>query len=195
MIKLTSIDREETLRFLGSGKAVPDSDTQKLLDTCEEELLSAVSPKYLYKEIDIKAADIIVGGSIRAHLKGCEKAVLLCVTLGSEADRLIRTAQVTDMAKAVVLDAMASSAVEKVCDEVETLIKAEHPDRFMTWRFSPGYGDYPLSLQGEFLRILDAPRKIGLCIKLNPHPHKVRDRNHRTERKAARKQTKRLHRL
>lgn len=32
----------------------------------------------------------------------------------------------------------------------------------MTFRFSPGYGDYPIEMQKEYLRILDAPRKIGL---------------------------------
>ncbi|MBQ7504390.1 MAG: methionine synthase [Ruminococcus sp.] len=167
MIKLTSIDRGETLRYLGSGKVEMNSETDKLLDICEKELLLAVRPKYLYKTIKINEADIIQGESVKAHLKGCEKAVLLCATLGSETDKLIRTAQVTDMAKAVVLDAMASSAVEKVCDEVESLIKAENPDKFLTWRFSPGYGDYPLSLQGELLRILDAPRRIGLCTNEN----------------------------
>lgn len=33
----------------------------------------------------------------------------------------------------------------------------------MTFRFSPGYGDYPIRLQPNFLKVLDAPRKIGLC--------------------------------
>ena len=167
MITLKSIDRGETLRYLGSGKVEMNSETEALLNTCEKELLSAIRPKYLYKTININEADIIQGESIKAHLKDCEKAVLLCATLGSETDKLIRTAQVTDMAKAVVLDAMASSAIEKVCDEVESLIKAENPDWFLTWRFSPGYGDYPLSLQSELLRILDAPRKIGLCTNEN----------------------------
>lgn len=167
MIELKSIDRGETLRYLGSVKVAMNSETNKLIDICEKELLSTLRPKYLYKTIDIDEGDIIQGESVKAHLKGCEKAVLLCATLGSETDKLIRTAQVTDMAKAVVLDAMASSAIEKVCDEVESIIKAENPDSFLTWRFSPGYGDYPLSLQNELLRILDAPRKIGLCTNEN----------------------------
>ena len=167
MIKLGGIDRDETLRYLRGSKTQMNRETDELLNICEKELLSAVSPKYLYKTIGVDEADIISGESVKAHLKGCKKAVLLCATLGSGTDKLIRTAQVTDMAKAVVLDAMASSAIEKVCDEVESLIKEEHKDKFLTWRFSPGYGDYPLSLQSEFLRILDAPRKIGLCTNEN----------------------------
>lgn len=167
MIKLNSINREETLRYLGNSKAVMNNEMDELLTVCEKELIKTANPKYLYKKIDIKSSNLLAGNSIKTHLKDCEKAVLMCATLGVETDKLIRTAQITDMAKAVVLDAMASTAVEQVCGKVEKLIAKDNPDSFMTWRFSPGYGDYPLSLQGEFLRLLDAPRKIGLCTNEN----------------------------
>ena len=167
MITLKSIDRDETLRYLSGSRVVMNAGMEELLNICEEELLKAASPKYLYITINTDNTDLIIGESIKAHLKGCSKAVLLCATLGSKTDKLIRTAQVTDMAKAVVLDAMASAAVEQVCGEVEKLIISDNPQSFLTWRFSPGYGDYPLSLQEEFLRILDAPRKIGLCTNEN----------------------------
>lgn len=167
MIKLGTINREETLRYLGNSKAVMNSEMDELLNACEKELIKTANPKYLYKTIDIKSSNLLAGDSIKTHLKDCVKAILMCATLGVETDKLIRTAQITDMAKAVVLDAMASAAVEQVCGEVEKLIAKDNPDSFMTWRFSPGYGDYPLSLQGEFLRLLDAPRKIGLCTNEN----------------------------
>ena len=167
MIKLNAVDREETMRYLGNRKAIINRKMDELFRTCEAELLKSANPKYLYKTIDIKNTDLIVGEGIKSHLKGCDRAVLMCVTLGSGTDKLIRAAQVTDMATAVVLDAMASAAVEQVCGEVEKLIVCEYPHSYMTWRFAPGYGDYPLSLQGEFLRLLDAPRKIGLCTDSN----------------------------
>lgn len=167
MIKLDRINRDETLRYLGNSHTAVNEEMSALLDICEEELLAAASPKYLYKMIEINNSGLIKGESIKEHMKNCDKAVLLCATLGSEVDKLIRKAQVTDMAKAVVLDAMAGTAVEQVCNKAEKLISEEFSDRFLTWRFSPGYGDYPLSLQSEFLRILDAPRKIGLCTNEN----------------------------
>lgn len=167
MIKIDSINRNEALRYLGGAKVDMNSDMDRLLSVCEAELLSAIKPKYLYKTIELKDSGLLIGDSIKTHLRGCEKAVLLCATLGAEVDKIIRTAQITDMAKAVVLDAMASAAVEQVCDLVEKLIVDEYDDSYLTWRFSPGYGDYPLSLQGEFLRLLDAPRKIGLCTNSN----------------------------
>lgn len=163
MIKLNRINREEAIRYLGGSSIKIDESTDELLDACEEQLLKAVSAKYLYKKIALGDSDLLVGESIRAHLKGCAEAYLMCATLGAEVDKLIRTASVRDMAQAVVLDAMASAAVEQLCDMAEKEIAEKASDSFLTWRFSPGYGDYPIELQKEFLSALDAPRKIGLC--------------------------------
>lgn len=104
---------------------------------------------------------LLTGEDIRRHLSGCSDCVLLCATLGSEVDALIRRTQVTDMAKTLWLDAAASAAIEQVCDEVQLDI-AQRLERSLTTRFSCGYGDLPLSAQPHFLSCLDAGRKIGL---------------------------------
>ena len=161
MIKLSRINRGEALRYLGGSGIGIDESTEKLLDLCEQQLLKAINAKFLYKKIALENSGLIVGEDIKEHLRGCDEAYLMCATLGAEVDRLIRTASVTDMARAVVLDAMASAAVEQVCDEAEKALAEKSP--FLTWRFSPGYGDYPIELQKVFLSDLDAPRKIGLC--------------------------------
>ena len=87
----------------------------------------------------------------------------MCATLGPGMDRLIRVSQITDMSEAVVIDSLASVAIEQVCNQVDMIVSSLYPGEYLTFRFSCGYGDYPIDLQGEFLRILDAPRKIGLC--------------------------------
>ena len=33
-----------------------------------------------------------------------------------------------------------------------------------TWRFSPGYGDLPLETQGDFLRTVDAEKRLGVTL-------------------------------
>lgn len=164
MISLDKLDRAEAVRYLGGSGVEMNDKMEALLDSCEEEILSCAAPKYLYKKVPLKNSGLLMGSDIKSHLSGCEEAVVLCAALGAEVDRHIRLAQVSDMARAVVLDAMASVAVEQVCNRVDELIKTEFSGFYLTWRFSPGYGDYPLELQGRLLQILDAPRKIGLCV-------------------------------
>ncbi len=167
MITLESINRAEVLLYLGNSRAEMTEKMELLLDECENEILKTAAPKYLYKTVPLAESGLLVGESIKRHMQDCEYAVVMCATLGSGTDRLIRTSQVTDMSKTVVLDAMASAAAEQVCNKLEHIIANENDGKFLTWRFSPGYGDYPIELQKAFLTILDAPRKIGLCTNDN----------------------------
>lgn len=165
MNKNTILNRSEALRYLGYDSHPPDETTLKLLDQCEAELLAVAQPKYRFRVLDRQQCEhILIGQDISAHLDGCRQVVLLAATLGHGVDRAIRTAQAQQMAKAVVLDAVASAAIEEVCHQAEREIRASVPDRFLTWRFSPGYGDYPLSVQREFLAMLQADKTVGLTV-------------------------------
>lgn len=161
---MEKLNRNEALRYLGYGDNEPDEKVLELLDKCEKELVNTAEPKYLWKAFDIDKCPVeFKGNDISEHLNKCEKVVLMCATLGANADRIIRKAEITEMAEAIVLDAMASVYVEKICDDCEKDIKEHYPDLFMTWRYSPGYGDFPIDVQGEFLSVLDAQKRIGLC--------------------------------
>lgn len=41
-------------------------------------------------------------------------------------------------------------------------LSSDWPDHYMTSRFSPGYGDYPVSCQKQILAYLDAQQKLGI---------------------------------
>ena len=94
----------------------------------------------------------------------CTRCVLLCVTLSAEADKLIRFYEAEGMEKALIADSLASAAVEQVCEIAEAEIQRQVGEYHYTWRFSPGYGDFPLDIQGEFLKVLDAPARIGVNV-------------------------------
>lgn len=172
MINLNHIEKEEALRYLGYGINKPDEKTQDIINDCESELILVIKPRYLYKVFDINISEngyilnncklMLNGNDIKNHLNDCEKAVLMCATLSAEVDKLIRTTQISDMTRTIILDSLASAAIEQVCDKVEELIKSEFADYFQTWRYSPGYGDFPIEIQKDFLDVLDAPKKIGL---------------------------------
>ena len=150
-VTLSSINRAEVLRYLGYKGIGADETINSLIDECEAEVLKGTS-------VTLK------GNSIKEHLKGCNKAALIAVTISDGIDRMLRIMQASDLAKAVISDSMASAAIEQVCDKVEAVIKEELPEYNQTFRFGIGYGDLPLSQQGEFLKILNAPKLIGLNI-------------------------------
>ena len=82
----------------------------------------------------------------------------------AEADGLIRRAERLDMARALALDCCASAAVEEVCDQIEAELQGRFPGCSFPFRYSPGYGDLTLEVQGPLLDLLDAPRQAGLCV-------------------------------
>ena len=68
------------------------------------------------------------------------------------------------MARAVMLDACGSAWVEAGCDQAEAEVAERFPDLYLTDRFSPGYGDLPLTLQNPICTALDARRHLGICV-------------------------------
>lgn len=162
MITLEKLNRAEAKRYLGGGGLKLDDRMLSLFDSCEKEVINRAAPKFLYKIIDLPDESLMAGGDIKNHLEGCGKAALICATLGADIDRMLRESQIADMSRAVVLDSLSSVAIEQVCQKVDKLLAEKYPEYSFTFRFSPGYGDYPIEMQKDFLRALDAPRKIGL---------------------------------
>lgn len=171
-ITIEHINRPELLRYLGYGKSQADEKTNQLIDECEKQIIKVIEPRYTYKCFNIVSSDnnihlknttlILKGKDIKNHLEGCTKCILMCATISSKVDMLIRKTQLSDMAKALIFDTMASVAIEQVCNNVDKIIKNEFSDYYMTWRFSPGYGDFPIEIQNAFLDTLFAQKKIGL---------------------------------
>lgn len=164
---LTSIPLREVLRYALGTKPpdpLPGSFLQQAQDACQK-VLSCAQPKYHYQIFQVQPLldSLLTGDDIRRHLSGCSTCVLLCTTLGPQVDALIRRTQVCNMAQALWLDAAASAAIEEVCDDVQQQI-ALALGQSLTTRFSCGYGDLPLSAQPDFLRLLDAGRRIGLTL-------------------------------
>lgn len=174
MQKIETLDKKEALRYLGYGNNEPDEQVKQMLDECEKQIRDAATPAFVYKVFDIDRHDdgiyipgttlVFHGESIKEHLDGCEKVILMCATSGQEVDRLIRTAQIRRMSKAVIMDSLASVSVEYVCNEAEKQIRDKIKDYYFTWRFSPGYGDLPIDIQGRFLSVLDAQKTIGVSV-------------------------------
>ena len=101
----------------------------------------------------------------RGSLDG-KDVCFLCGTIGSEFDQWQRRLAVTSAADALFSQQLGLEAVEKVMDELEAALRKEieSEGRRLLPRWSPGYGDRPLSMSREILERLDAPRKIGVSL-------------------------------
>lgn len=175
MIDIKAINKDEALRYMGYNKNINIDNIMPVLENCEKRLLSVIKPRFSYKIYDIYYAGnnsiaiknssiIFKSKDIVSHLEGCDKAVFMAATLSNAADRLISEYQVKDMTSALIADAMASTAIEQVCNQAEEIIKESIESYYMTWRFSPGYGDLSIEYQKDFIMLTDAQRKIGLTL-------------------------------
>ena len=171
-IALTSPDRDEVLRYMGTPPNRADDALLALVEDCARQLLAAVRPRWSYRIFELQVQEdgvrldcglLLPGASLSRHLSGCTRAAVFCATLGAEADGLIRRAECSDMTRALALDCCASALVEQLCDRVETQLQGQFPGCFFPYRFSPGYGDLPLEVNTPLLDLLDAPRRVGLC--------------------------------
>ncbi len=172
MKPIESINQKEALRYLGYIGDNTDPKIQEIMDEAEKQVIDVIEPRYIYKSFDIRFNNgkvvlegcklELTGNNIYEHLKGCSKAVLMCATLSINIDRFIRVTQIMDMTKAVIIDSLASVAIENVCDCIQDEIQEENSNFYQTFRFSPGYGDFPIEIQKDFLCVLDAQKRIGL---------------------------------
>lgn len=172
MIKVTQLNTSEVLRYMGCPPEKADGALKAQVEACARELLGAIRPRWSWREAEIAPEAggvrlagglLLPGEDLKTHLAGCDRAAIFCATLGAEADALIRRTERLDMGRALTLDCCASAAVEEVCDQIEGELQGKFPGCSFPFRYSPGYGDLPLEVQGPLLELLDAPRRVGLC--------------------------------
>lgn len=150
-----------------------DVELENEIESCIEEVksLSHVKKTYLTFTIEIKDDKIYVnntnlifeGKDIYNHLKNCEEIAIMLVSLGHLIDRKIKYYQKSSMYKSVMFNAVAAEYIELHCDELnkeinELAAKSEYKTNF---RYSPGYGDFPLEIQRSLLRVLNS-EKFGV---------------------------------
>ena len=161
---LLDIDAKETRRYAGLQKA-QDFDEKLIEEACLEARLLAV-PRGIWQMYDAAAQTVLAdppftmeGKLIAKHLAKAEKVIVLSASIGDAIEEHV-TKYFSDgrYAYSVILDAAATAAVEQVADAME---KAIEPKVAMRWRFSPGYGDWPLEQQPEMVRLAES-EKIGV---------------------------------
>jgi cobalamin-dependent methionine synthase I len=92
--------------------------------------------------------------------------VVFAATVGLEPDRLIARYGRLRPTKALLVQAIGAERIEAVCDAFCADIANQAAERglYATRRFSPGYGDLPLSFQADLFSLLACEKAIGLTL-------------------------------
>lgn len=167
-------EKQEVIRYLGGKGLALTEEMQALIDTCMREVEAAAEPKSVMRRFSLGLeADVISAGglsmtskSLARNLKDCEEVVFFAATLGSGVDRLLQKYLKLQVSKAVVVQAAAAAAIEAYCNQcqkkLEEAVAAE--GLFVRPRYSPGYGDLPLTVQRSFLDVLQAGKTTGIVL-------------------------------
>ena len=166
------IDRREIIRYMGARELTAELDA--LLEEClreaEGKLRYAVCWRTFPVSVDGEQVHLdfaeVRSAALAKRLADCDRVVLFAATVGLELDRLIARYSRLQPVKGLIFQAIGAERVEALCDAfcAELRHQAQTCGECIRPRFSPGYGDVPLTLQQDIFRVLDCPRQIGLTL-------------------------------
>ncbi len=166
-------DIDEALRYAGVRGPAP-ADLRQAMESAAAEADRKIKPRWHWRLYDLAHTPegeylpalhlTLTGQSAKRMLAQCDRAVLLCCTLGAVFDSHLRALQSRDMTKALLTDAYGNALVEAGCDAAEEEIAGKLPGFFLTDRFSPGYGDLPLALQPSLCWALRTEYTLGVYV-------------------------------
>lgn len=159
-------DFSEAARYAGLPKT---ADVPETLKTVFSELAPSLSYKVCYAEYPIArngdTLDLgfatVQSANLATNLDGCDRVVLFAATVGLAPDKLSEKHRRLSPEKALYANAVGAERVEALCDAFCAFLAETNATKP---RFSPGYGDLPLSLQTDVFAALDCPRKIGVTL-------------------------------
>lgn len=143
-----------------------DSQVQSILDGELKRASTLLKPKGVYRLFRPMSNEdglmrfrdsefIIRSRQVTRMLRGSYSVVLFMVTIGPDLEKEVKELFARDeMAEAVILDAIGSETADAAADEMHRVVLkrlAGENGFSVTPRFSPGYGDWPVTVQGDFL--------------------------------------------
>ncbi len=168
------VDKKEALRYLGYAGQELDAELNTRIDeaiaACERE----AHPGFLFRSFPLRKSPdglelvgsslVLRGKDIARHLKGASECAVMACTLGLANEASMARRAALNPLDGSIYGAAGSSLVECVADACETAIVADAVRRGLraNWRYSPGYGDLPLALQPEIVRVLAADKRLGI---------------------------------
>ena len=178
---LIEIDEREVLRYLQYKDQNIESNLSDKIKQCIKKTKEIINPRFVFRKYGIKKSKFY-NKKNEIHLEGsnlilqsddvynllleCDECILMSATLGLEVEREIRKLTYTDLTKGIIIDACATTAIEEACDIVQDNIakKLLKEDKYITYRYSPGYGDLSIEKNLDINNLLNSQKEIGLTV-------------------------------
>lgn len=173
-------DVREVCRYLGIRGQKMDPALLETIGRSLEALTPLLTPREVHRSwplkggaglglsvLELPGGQAVKSRSLSRALKGCTQVVLLAATIGFGPERLSKRASAAGkMSEALIVSAAGSVLIEAYCDEVCERIRLEAASSglYPRPRFSPGYGDLPLSYQRELFRSLGVTKNTGITL-------------------------------
>ena len=154
-------DERELAARLGGGCMMLSADESL------EELYEIMRPRYSAVRVPVSYEDsaVLIDGyrieseGLMKNLSGAAEAYLIAVTLGTEVDTYLHRLGFLSGARRFAADAVASALAEALVCLADRELSCSLDCRP---RFSPGYGDLPLSYQEVLLERVNGENLLGI---------------------------------
>lgn len=182
MIEIPNVDIPvaAVLRRLGypSGQGVPEGQVGLQFQHAVRNAPEFIQPKGVYRLLTLASRNESVTAfqnidfeiqsmQVTKMLRHAEMAVVFMVTIGPALEKHVKELMdAGDMTQAVILDAIGSECTDAVADKLHHDILKDLAGELgysITPRFSPGYGDWPITVQKDLLSLCNGDR-IGISV-------------------------------
>lgn len=144
--------------------------TDEAIESCKKRLLGTADCRFaaVRAEVSYPGENLIDLGfgeffsrDLYNNLSGAKEAYIFAVTTGISVDRLLAALYHTSPAEHFITDALSSALAEAAADKADEILRRGLDCR---QRYSPGYGDLPLTLQPKVLEAVNAGRLLGITL-------------------------------
>lgn len=171
---LFQIDQKEMMRYAGlppKSKEFPDSEIRAAIN----EAAALSLPRGIWQLlpydpekgiIESEESMTLMGNAIKKHLSKSYSVAVLSVTAGEDIEKASDDHfKKGEYVRGLLLDAAATAITEHLADQLDDYIKKDafRTGQKTTWRFSPGYGDWPVTQQPALCRLIHA-EEIGVHV-------------------------------
>lgn len=159
--ELTVLEKR-TLSYLNFRNEANEEQIEMVRKAIDE-VRSIARPAFAFRYFSLDDCPIDINYSSLSELfskNNSDSVAVLISTLGPAIDNRIDRLKESDPSRMILIDAAANAYIEEVTNEYQKRLELKG----QTFRFAPGYGDVPLSVQQSIFENVPDVQRIGITL-------------------------------